>query len=133
VPNPKNKRFVELVQQLPHFESTEELAALVSHHGTSLALLQAVIDGKILPKDDACRLWADSLNVAYVDPFSSVVTDEAIAKLPSEIARKTHALPLYILGEGLTVAIATPDDTDLIKRLSQITQMTVSPVFALPR
>jgi type IV pilus assembly protein PilB len=133
VPNPKNKHFVDLIQRLPCFDGAEELAALVSHHGISLALLQAVIDGKILPKDDACRLWADSLNVAYVDPFSSVVTEEAIAKLPAEIARKTHALPLYILGEGLTVAIATPDDAELIKRLSQITQMTVSPVFALPR
>jgi type II secretory ATPase GspE/PulE/Tfp pilus assembly ATPase PilB-like protein len=133
VPNPKNRRFVELVQRFPNFDCTEELAALVSHHGISLALLQGIIDGKILTKDDACRLWADSLNVAYVDPFSSVVTDEAIAKVPAEIARKTHALPLYILGEGLTMAIATPDDDDLIKRLSQITQMTVSPVFALPR
>jgi len=133
VPNQKNSRFVDLIRQLPHFDCTEELAALVSHHGTGLALLQGVIDGKILAKDDACRLWADSLNVAYVDPFSSVVTDEAIARIPAEIARKTHALPLYILGEGLTVAIATPDDADLIKRLSQITQMTVSPVFALPR
>jgi len=133
VPNLKNSRFVDLIHQLPHFEYEQELDALVSHHGTSLALLQGIIDGKLLSKDDACRLWADALNVAYVDPFSSVVTDEAIAKLPAEIAKKTHALPLYILGEGLTVAIATPGDADLIKRLSQITQMTVSPVFALPR
>jgi type II secretory ATPase GspE/PulE/Tfp pilus assembly ATPase PilB-like protein len=133
VPSQKNNRFVELIRAFPRFDSAEELAALVSHHGTSLALLQEVIDAKILPKDDACRLWADSLNVAYVDPFSSVVTDEAVAKLPAEIARKIHALPLYILGEGLTVAISTPEDTDLLKRLSQITQMTVSPVFALAR
>jgi type IV pilus assembly protein PilB len=133
VPTPKNSRFVELIRKLPHFEYEQELGVLLSHHGHGHALLQGVIEGKLLPKDDACRLWADALNVAYVDPFSSVVTDEAIAKLPLEIARKTHALPLYILGEGLTVAIATPDDADLIKRLSQITQMLVSPVFALPR
>jgi type II secretory ATPase GspE/PulE/Tfp pilus assembly ATPase PilB-like protein len=133
VPSPKNSRFSNLLRKTPHFDYEEELDALIAHHGTGPALLQGVIDAKILAKDDACRLWADSLNVAYVDPFSSVVTDEAIAKLPAEIARKTHALPLYILGEGLTVAIATPDDADLIKRLGQITQMIVSPVFALQR
>jgi type II secretory ATPase GspE/PulE/Tfp pilus assembly ATPase PilB-like protein len=129
----KNSRFVELVRKFPHFDSETEIDALVGRHGSGFDLLQAVIDEKLLPKDDACRLWADSLGIAYVDPFSSVVTDEAIAKLPAEIARKTHVLPLYVLGEGLTVAIATPDDADLIKRLSQITQLTVSPVFALPR
>ncbi len=133
MPNPKNSRFADLIRKLPHFDYEQELATLVSHHGNSLALLQGVIDGKLLPKDDACRLWADSLHVAYVDPFAAVVADEAIAKLPLEIARKTHALPLYILGEGITMAIAAPDDADLIKRLSQITQMMVSPVFALPR
>ena len=133
MPSPKNSRFTNLIRKLPHVDSEEELNALISHHGTSPALLQGIIDARILTKDDACRLWADSLNVAYVDPFSSVVTDEAIAKLPAEIARKTHALPLYILGEGLTVAIATPDDADVIKRLSQITQMIVSPVFAMQR
>jgi type II secretory ATPase GspE/PulE/Tfp pilus assembly ATPase PilB-like protein len=133
VPSQKNNSFVDLIRQLPHFDSGLELDALVDRHGTGLALLQGVIDGKLLPKDDACRLWGDALGVAYVDPFSSVVTDEAIAKLPVDVAKKTHVLPLYILGEGLTVAIATPDDADLIKRLSHITQMIVSPVFALPR
>ena len=129
----KNSRFVELVRKFPHFDSEKEIDALVGRHGSGFDLLHGVIDEKLLPKDDACRLWADSLGIAYVDPFSSVVTDEAIAKLPAEIARKTHVLPLYVLGEGLTVATATPDDADLIKRLSQITQLTVSPVFALPR
>jgi type IV pilus assembly protein PilB len=133
VTNQKNSRFVELIHQLPRFDYELELGALVSHHGDTLALLQGVVDGKFLPKDDACRLWADALNVAYVDPFSSVITDEAVAKLPFEIAKKVRAIPLYILGEGITVAIATPDDADLIKRLSQIMQMLVSPVFALPR
>jgi len=129
----KNDHFVELVRNLPHFDYGEELTALVDRHGATLALLQAVIDEKILAKDEASRCWADSLGVAYVDPFASVVTDEAVEKIPVEIAKKTKALPLYVLGEGLTVAVATPEDADLIKRLSQISQMTVSPVFALPR
>ena len=131
--NTKNDRFVEFVGQLPHFDYGQEFAALVDRHGTGLELLQAVIDGKLLTKDDACRYWADSFGVAYVDPFSSVVTDEALSKFPPEIAKKTKALPLYVLGEGLTVALATPQDADLVKRLGQISQMTVSPVFALPR
>ncbi|MDE3084080.1 MAG: type II/IV secretion system protein, partial [Verrucomicrobiota bacterium] len=116
MPKLKNSRFLESIRQLPRFDYEQELDALADRHDDGLALLQAVIEEKLLPKDEACRLWADSLGFAYVDPFASVVTDEAIAKIPAEIAKKTKVLPLYVLGEGLTVALATPNDADLVKR-----------------
>ena len=92
-----------------------------------------MIDEKILPKEDACRHWADSLGVAYVDPFASIITDEAVQKIPAEIARKTRVIGLYEINDVLTVAMAEPGDTGLIKRLGQITGIPVSPVFALPK
>ena len=131
--NPKSKEFLARIRQIPNFDYGKELDALASRHGETVALLQAVIDEKILAKDDACRLWADSLNVAYVDPFASVITDEATEKLPLEVAKKTKAIGLYVLSRVLTVAMATPNDTELVRRLSQIAQIPVSPVFALPR
>jgi len=88
VSNPKSKPFLESVRNHPDFELEQELAAFVERYGVSLALLQAIIDAKILTKDEACKLWGDSLGVAYVDPFTSVLTDEAIACVPAEIARK---------------------------------------------
>jgi type IV pilus assembly protein PilB len=133
VSNPASKRFIESVLRRPNFDFAAELVALHERHGDGPEFVQAVIDDKQLPKDDACKLWADSFNVAYVDPFASVVTDEAVEHLPVEIARKTKAIGLYVLNGVLTVALATPGEPDLVKRLSQIAQMPVSPVFALPR
>ncbi len=131
--NPKSSQFLASIRQRPDFDYVQELATLVERHGIGLELLQALIDEKILPKEDACKLWADSLEVAYVDPFASVITDEALEKIPVEIAKKTKAIGLYVLNGVLTVAIASPGDADLIKRLSQIAQIPLSPVFALPR
>ena len=131
--NPKSKLFLERVRKLPHFDYAGELQALANRHGDSAALVQAVIDEKMLPKDDACRFWADSMNVAYVDPFASVITDEAIGRLPVEVAKKVKAIGLYVLNNVLTVAMVSPLDADLVRRLSQIAQVPVSPVFALPR
>lgn len=133
MPKSKNSTFAQRIGQLPNFDYTHEFAALVSRHGNTPELLQAVIDEKLLPKDDACQFWGDSLGVAYIDPFTSVVTEEAIDRIPVEIAKKTKALGLYVINGVLTVALATPDDEDLIKRLSQIAQLPVSPVFSLPR
>ena len=130
--NPKNNLFVERVRQLPNFDYPEELLALATRLEGS-AFVQAVIDDKILGKDDACRYWADAMRVAYVDPFASVITDEAIEKIPVEIAKKVKAIGLYVLNGVLTVAIGDPTDANLVKRLGQIAQMPVSPVFALPR
>lgn len=131
--NPQSNRFVEQIRELPNFDFGSELDALVKQHAGTIGLVQAIVDAKYTNKDDACRLWADSLNVAYVDPFASVTTDEAVQKLPLEIARKVRAIGLYVINGVLTTAMATPNDADLVKRLGQIAQIPISPVFALPR
>ena len=131
--NQKSNFFLERVRKIPNFDYATEVASLAARHGDSPAFVQAVIDDKLLGKDDACRHWADAVNVAYVDPFASVITDEALEKIPLEVAKKVKAIGLYVLNGVLTVAMSSPADTDLIRRLSQIAQMPLSPVFALPR
>ena len=131
--NSKSKSFQERLAALPHFDFSQEVAHLATRHGDTVQLAQAVVDEKYLAKDDACRFWADTMNVAYVDPFASVITEEAIEKVPLEVAKKVKAVGLYVLNGVLTVALANPDDAELIRRIGQIAQMPVSPVFALPR
>jgi type II secretory ATPase GspE/PulE/Tfp pilus assembly ATPase PilB-like protein len=121
------------MKETPNFVGEEELRNIGAQHGDSPDLVQAVIDAKLISKDDACRFWADGLNVAYVDPFVSVITDEAIEKIPLEVAKKTKAIGLYIFNGVMTVAMAAPDDLETVKRLGQIARVPVSPVFALPR
>lgn len=131
--NPRSNAFLERVRGLPHFDYVNEVNTLAAKHGDSALLVQAIIDERLLTKDDACRYWADSMYVAYVDPFASVITDEAIQKIPVEVARKAKAVGLYVLNGVLTVAMAAPADAELVRRLSQIAQMPISAVFALPR
>ena len=131
--NPKNKSFLERIRDIPRFDFTQEVAGLTARLGETTQLLQAVIDEKYLAKDEACRYWADALNVAYVDPFASLITEEAVEKIPVEVAKKARTLALYIVDGVLTVAMAEPGDGELVRRLSQIAQMPISPVFALAR
>lgn len=131
--NPHLDAFLAQVRALPSFDYASELEGLVRQHHGNVSLVQAIVDAKFASKDDACRLWADSLGVAYVDPFASVVTDEAVEKLPVEIAKKVRAIGLYLINGVLTTAMATPNDAEMVKRLGQIAQTPVSPVFALPK
>lgn len=132
MPNPNSKAFVARLRALPNFDFEAELKTLISQHADSIKLLEAVITGKFTGKDEACRYWADSLDVAYVDPLVSTITEEAVEKIPPEVAKKAQAIGLYVIDGVLTAAMAEPHRADLVKRLSLIAQMPVSPVFALP-
>lgn len=101
--------------------------------GPSLDFLAELIDRDIVPSEKACRLWADGLGVAYVNPLVAVVTEAATSLLPHDIARKALAVGLYIINGVLTLAMATPDDSRLIKQIEGITGCKVSPVFSPPR
>jgi type IV pilus assembly protein PilB len=134
VSEPKNRQFSDLLRQQPSFFGRNELHALAEQHGEgTFALLQAVIEARLVSKDEACRQWANALGFAYVDPFASVITEEAVDLLPVEIARKVQAIGLYVIEGVLTVVMATPDDASMVKHLSRIARMPVSPVFAPPR
>jgi type IV pilus assembly protein PilB len=130
----QDSRFLELLREAPEFGDEDALKALVERHGPDTpALLQAVVDARLVSRDEACRQWANALGFAFVDPFASIITDEAVEKIPLEIAKKTHSIGLYVIEDILTVAMATPEDAALVRRLGQIVQLSVSPVFAPAR
>jgi type IV pilus assembly protein PilB len=121
------------IRQLPAFEFSAELAVLEQEIPLGLPLLERIIEQGIVPKDLACKLYADFLGIAYVDPFASLITDEAVQAIPAEIAKKVQAIGLYFIDGVLTAAFSAPEDAARVKRLSQIIKQPVSPVFALPR
>lgn len=128
-----NEEFLRLVRALPGFDSHKELDETGHEHGPgTLAHLQAIIDRRILTKEEACRLWSNSIGIAYVDVLASAITDEAIAKIPFTVAKKVKAIGLYLIDDVLTVALGTPEDKELVRRLEHIAQVQVSPVFCLP-
>ena len=133
MPSPRVETFFGRLRSLPKFGSEAELQSLFERHGDTPELVQGVVDAKIAVKDEACRFWADAMNVAYVDPFVSVITDEAIDRIPLEVAKKVRAVGLYIFHGVMTVAMAAPDEAETAKRLGSIARIPVSPVFALPR
>ncbi len=128
----RGRDFVNRVMQHPGFSARAKLDSLAAKLENPLDLLQAVIDHKLLLKEDACRLWSDNLDIAYVDVLASGITLEAAKHIPLEIARKVRAIGLYVIDGVLTVAMATPEDAKLVRRLEQIAGIPMSAVFCLP-
>ena len=111
-------------------EDYERLA--VRFDGACAEFVEALIREKLISQHKACKLWADSLSLAYVDPISSLVMPEALEKIPHNIALKTGVLPLYRIDAHLTVAMSDPFNESTMRRLEGISGLRISPVFALP-
>ncbi|MGJ8654024.1 MAG: GspE/PulE family protein [Opitutaceae bacterium] len=109
-----------------------ERALLHADEGT-LDLIEYLIDEEIVDKSIACRIWSDHIESAYVDPLSTIISDDAIACIPQEIAHKGNVMPLYVVEDALTVAMPDPHNEKLVSRLSAIAQKEVSAVFCLSR
>jgi len=133
VPNLRNNKFMEIIQQAPYSVTEDMLEPLLEEHEPgSIELLETIVEKNLLPREIACKLWGDSIGVAYVEPITTIINRDAMELIPVEIATKARALPLYLFDTLLTVAMADPSDKEMVQKLSQIAKHPVSAVFSLP-
>ena len=123
----------EQLQNEHHVTLSDEAydRALLSADENTLDLIEYLIEEDLVSKETGCRIWSDRIESAYVDPLSTVISEEAISSLPIEIARKGNVMPLYEIESALTVAMPDPYNQALIDRLAAITGKEISPVFCL--
>ncbi len=124
--------FLAAIRARRTFTHACDLDGLAAAANDPLVLLVRLVEQGLLRKDDAGQLWSSLIGVAYVDPLEVAISDKAVARLPADVAKKTGVLPIYLLGEALTVAMADPNDRLLVKRLAAIAEVEISPVFAFP-
>jgi len=79
------------------------------------------------------KLYGNSIGKAHVPLEKTLFDRQALAKLPLEIARKQLCIPVYQLGETLTLAMAHPENVQLISNLEKLMDCPVSAVFAFPQ
>ena len=93
-----------------------EFAQLLVHYG-------------YLDRDSAGDIVAGQFGRTYVNLGKTLFQQELIAKLPSELAHKLRAMPLYRLGNKATVGMVDPADEKAIRSLESLLMSPISPVF----
>ena len=132
--NRENSAFLEKIRSGEGTFVAEDIEPILQRSGgVTLSFLEEIIEKEYMSKDRSCRMWADTLGVAYVNPLIAVVTADAVQRIPFEIATKARAIGLYVINNVLTVAMAHPQDKRLLKQIEAIANIEVSPVFAPPR
>ncbi len=132
-PKIKNPEFFRLVESVGIIDRAFINDLLEEFEDNALDVLATMIQSGIAPKRKLCQLWCDSIGIAHVDLEKTLFQREVVQKVPERIARMYYAIPVYQMGDTITVATPTPDNRDVEKILKEVTGGPVSLVFALPQ
>lgn len=91
--------------------------------------VQLIIQDGYLDRDTAGDLLASRMKRTYVNLSKTLFQDQVVALLTREIAALYRAIPIYQLGQAVTVGMVTPNDAQIVSALEKLLMKPISPVF----
>lgn len=128
---PSEKLLESLSQKKADLRSPLE-QLLLDHGDSDEKFLAAILEQKLVSEDELYPLWAKSLGVAFLKLERGMIETDAIKKLSKDFCKQHHLLPISVVGQELTIAIANPLALDAIAAVERQTEMVVLPVMASP-
>jgi type IV pilus assembly protein PilB len=77
--------------------------------------------------EEVLQFVGQQTETPYLDFSKTPIEGEAIKLVPEEVARSSKLIPVEVKEGSLTVAMANPNDINVIDRLRDITKMTIEP------
>ena len=128
----KSPRFLELLVERGLLSAVQAQVLETRHRGDALAILEDLIAAQSLPKEELCRLFGDTLGIAYVDLSRTLIKPEVVNLIPSEFALTHRLIAIYQFGGAVTVASADPLNIMVMDSVARLAGMPVSAVFSPP-
>ncbi|MEI7901279.1 MAG: GspE/PulE family protein [bacterium] len=125
----------ELVQQLRalHIMPETELDRYCQQRSDDLlGLLDEIQIRHPAHKDTLGRIWADALNVAYVNIQTTLVDSHVASRLNIDFALREEIIALYEFDGVVTLAASHPENIFMEERVSELLGLAISVVFAFP-
>jgi len=83
-----------------------------------------------IDSEDIVKVRANALGLPYVDLSDYIVDAELVKLIPEHVAKKYKVVPLFKIGDSLTVGMVDPQDIVALDQIRRISQMAmVDPVF----
>jgi len=84
-------------------------------------------------EEDICRALSEQLGFTFVDLSTYQIESEAVALIPKEAAARLSAIPIFKVGNSLSVAMTNPLDVAGIDELSSLSGgLRIKPLLATP-
>ncbi len=132
IPLVKNPQFIKKIVEQGILNEKEALEALKSARDNALAVLVNLTGKHPAKKSTLCKLWGDSVDISYVDLDKTFFQKDVLQLVSRPFARDNFIIPIYKMGDIVTVAVSDPANPMLLKKIEMTVKSTVSPVFSPP-
>ncbi len=107
--------------------------ALEESKRTRLKIGEVLVKRGYATEEDVARALSEQLGFAYMDLSSYDIEPAALSLVPREAASRLQAVPLFLIQNSLTVAMANPLDISAIDELGRLSGgLRIEPVLGTP-
>ncbi|MFH1202134.1 MAG: ATPase, T2SS/T4P/T4SS family [Candidatus Omnitrophota bacterium] len=96
-----------------------------------ISLEKALINLGMINNPEIASVLAGSLNVPYIDLVDYLIEQETIKLVPQDLAKKYCVIPLFKVGNTLTLAMADPTDIIAIDEVHRKCNLEIDPVISI--
>jgi len=98
---------------------------------TGLSLEKSLEKLGFVTKSDIANVRAASLGVPFMDLTDYIIDAELVKLIPERVAKKYMAVPLFKIGQNLTVAMVNPQDIIGLDQIRKVSKMdNIEPVLS---
>jgi type IV pilus assembly protein PilB len=110
-------------------QALDQAVTLADQQGAGL--FSVLIEHEIIAEKDLLQTISKSLGLPFELVDKATIDHRVNYTIPEAFARERQVLPLFKLGNTLSVAITNPFDIHLMEDLSMLTKLEISPIITL--
>jgi type IV pilus assembly protein PilB len=126
----KKKRLGEVLRERGHISPADLNKAIEDQQGKLIHLGELMLDRGLVDKKELASALTEITHVPYVDCANIEIDPDVLKLLPHAIAKRCCVLPIHCLGTKLVVAMAEPQNLQVLDELRFSTGMDIIPRLA---
>jgi type IV pilus assembly protein PilB len=123
----KKKRLGEVLVERGTLTSEDLAQALREQEGTATLLGDLLLARGAVPRDQLAAALREVLHVDYIDVKKVEIDHEILKMIPRDVAERNVALPMFVHGRHLVVAMADPQNMHSLNELRFTCGMDILP------
>ena len=106
--------------------------ALAEQRSSGRFIGETLVSRGVTSEEQVAQVLSDQLGLAFVDLNSMAIEPKARQSVAEELCLRFTAVPLFIIQDTLTLAMANPLDVQAIDEIQTTCGFRIKPVFACP-
>ena len=129
----KQQQTIDLLVKKGILDNNQVSLAMEESKKTGIPIEKALEKMGFISETEIVQALADSLGIPFMDLSDYLIDSEVIKLVPETIAKKHKAVPLFKIGDSLTVAMVDPQDVSAIDEIRKKSKMdAIEPVLSTP-